>query len=42
MSIPKRLRRAGLVITAGLVLQLVSLGFLHPLAFVMFVVVELP
>ncbi|HVB37200.1 MAG TPA: hypothetical protein VND92_01640 [Vicinamibacterales bacterium] len=38
----KRLRWSGVLITAGLVVQLITLWGLHPLAFVAFIVIACP
>lgn len=42
MTIEQKLRRASLIIAAGLVLQFVSLLPLHPLAFIAFVGLGVP
>lgn len=40
--VEKRVRLAGLLICLGLLVQLVSLGWVHPLAFVAFLLIGCP
>jgi len=40
--IERRLRRAGFLIAAGLIVQLATLVWVHPLAFIAFAVVSCP
>ena len=42
MSIETRLKRAGLIVAAGLLIQMLSLLPVHPLAFIAFVGVGVP
>jgi hypothetical protein len=41
-TIERRIRRGGLLITAGLLIQIITLFFLHPLAFMSFLLIACP
>jgi hypothetical protein len=40
--IERRIRRAGLLIVCGLVIQMITLIFVHPLAFMAFLLISCP